>query len=101
MNVYHDDNHELVQPFDEIISTRQPWRSTTPCYNLPTTDASTPIATYVGFQNHPPNTNINLVPINFKMERLHLLNSLEQLHHIDQIPSNQLVYIPRLKSVES
>jgi len=68
VSVYHDDNHELVQLFDEIISVQQPWQSTTPCYNLSKTNASTPIATSIGFQNHPPNTNINLVPTNLEME---------------------------------
>jgi hypothetical protein len=23
--VYHDDNHEPVQPFDEVVSIQQPW----------------------------------------------------------------------------
>jgi len=64
MNVYHDDNNELVHPFDEIVSIQQPWQFATPCYNLPITSASTLIMTSIGFQNHPPNTNINLVPIN-------------------------------------
>jgi len=73
MNVYHDDNYEHVQPFDEVVSA-QPWQFATPSYNLPKASASTPIATFVGFQNHPPNTNINLVPTNLEMERLHLLS---------------------------
>jgi hypothetical protein len=68
MNVYRDDNHEPIQPFDEIVSERQPWRSATPCYNSPRISASTPIATSIGFQTQPPNTNINLVPFNSKME---------------------------------
>jgi hypothetical protein len=34
MNVHHDDNHEPVQPFDEI-STRQPWQFVTLGYYLP------------------------------------------------------------------
>ncbi len=68
MNVYHDDNHEHVHPFDEIVSAQQPWRFVNPCYNLPRTSASTLIVTYASFQNYPPNTNINLVPTNLEME---------------------------------
>jgi len=34
------------------------------------------------------------------MERLHLLNRLEQLRHIDQKPSNQSVFIPHLEPIE-
>jgi hypothetical protein len=94
MNVYHDDNHEHVQPFSEIVSTQQPSWFATPSYNLPNIDASTPIATSVGFQNHPPNTNINLVPANLKIEWLHLFKRLEQLCQIDQRPFNRLIYIP-------
>jgi hypothetical protein len=76
MNVYHD-NHEPIQPFDKVVSAWQPQRSTTPGYNLPKTSAFTPIVTSFGFQNHPPNIDINLVPTNLKMERFHLLNKLE------------------------
>jgi hypothetical protein len=25
MNVHHDDNHEHVQSFDEVVSTQEPW----------------------------------------------------------------------------
>ncbi len=82
MNIYNGDNYELVHLFDEVIYVQKPWRSTTLGYNLPKTNASTTITTFVGFQNQPPRTNIHLVPINSKMERLHLLNKLEQLHHI-------------------
>jgi hypothetical protein len=67
VNVYHDDNHEHVRPFDKVVFTWQPWLSVT-SYNLPRINASTPIVTFVGFQNHP-NININLVPINSKMEQ--------------------------------
>jgi hypothetical protein len=48
VSVYHD-NHELVQPFDKVVFARQPWRSTTPCYNFPKTSAFTLIATSSGF----------------------------------------------------
>ncbi len=54
VNVHHDDNHEHVQLFDEIVSTQQPWRSTTPSYCLPKTNAPKPITTSIGFQNQPP-----------------------------------------------
>jgi hypothetical protein len=64
MNVHNDDNHELVQLFDEVVSVQQPWQSTAPCYNLPITGASTPITTFVGFQNQPSHANIHLVPTN-------------------------------------
>jgi hypothetical protein len=57
VNVYHDDNHEPIQPFDEVVFVRQPWQFATLGYNLPKTNAST------GFQNQPPHTNINLVPL--------------------------------------
>jgi len=62
--------------------------------------APTPIAIFVGFQKQPPNTIINLVPINLKMEQLQLLNKLEQLYRIDQRPSNQSVSIPNLQPIE-
>jgi hypothetical protein len=53
VSVHNDDNREFVQPFDEVVFVQQPWRSTTPRYNLPRTDVSTSITTYVGFQtNH-------------------------------------------------
>jgi hypothetical protein len=84
VNVYHDDNHEPFQPFDEVVFAQQPWRSTTLGYNLPRCDAFTPITTSTNFQNQPLHTNINLVPINFEMIQLHLFNKLEQLCHIDQ-----------------
>jgi hypothetical protein len=83
MRVYHDDNQEPIQPFDEVVFARQPWRFGTPSYNLLRTGASTPITTSIGFQHQPPHTNINLVPTNLEMEQLHLLNRLEQLRHID------------------
>jgi hypothetical protein len=60
-----DDNHELVQPFDKVVSTKQPWRTATPS---PKTNAPTLNATYASFQNQPPNTNINPVPINSDLE---------------------------------
>jgi len=63
VSVHNDDNHEHVQPLDEVIFVQQPWRSITPCYNLPKIGASTPITTFVGFQNQPSHTNIHLVPI--------------------------------------
>ncbi len=51
VNVHHDDNHEHVQPFDEVVFTRQPWQYATPNYYLPRTSAPTLIATSIGFQN--------------------------------------------------
>jgi hypothetical protein len=83
VNVHNDDNHENVQPLDEVISVQQPWRSTTLGYNLPRIDASTPITTFAGFQNQASHTNIHLVSTNSEMEQFHLLNRLEQLHHVD------------------
>ncbi len=68
VNVHNDDNHEPIQMFDEVISVQQPWRSTTPCYNLPKIDAFTSITTSIGFQNQPSHTNIHLVPTNSEME---------------------------------
>jgi hypothetical protein len=68
VSVYHDDNHEPIQPFDEVVFARQPWRFATMGYNLLRTDASTPITTFVGFQHQPPHTNTNLVPTNLEME---------------------------------
>jgi len=99
MNVYHDDYHEPIQSIDEVVSARQPWWFIIPSYNLLRTGASTPI-TSTSFKNQPPHTNINLVPTNLEMERLHLLNKLEQLHHINQRQSNQSISIPHLKHVE-
>jgi hypothetical protein len=64
--------------------------------NLPKTNASTPIITYANFQNQPSHTNIHLVPTNLEMKRLHLVNRLEQLCHV-----NQLVSIPHVEHVES
>jgi hypothetical protein len=83
MSVHHDDNHELVQLVVEVVSAQQPWQFATPCYHLSGTRAPTPIATSIGYQSQPPNININLVPINSKMEQLQLLNKLEQLRHIN------------------
>ncbi len=100
VNVHNDDNHEHVQPFDEVVFVQQPWRSVTPNYNLPKIDASPPITTFVGFQNQPLHTNIHLVPANLEMEQLHLFNGLEQLRHVDWRPSNQLVFIPHIEPVE-
>jgi len=100
VSVHNGDNHEPIQLFDEVISIWQPWRSITPSYYLPRKGTPTSIVTFAGFQNQPSNTNINLVPINLKMEWLHLLNRLEQLHHINLRPSNQLVSISNLKHVE-
>jgi hypothetical protein len=77
VNVHNDDNHEPIQSFDEVVSVQQPWQSTTPSYNRPITDASTPIITSIGFQNQPSHTNIHLVPTNSEMEQPHLLNKLE------------------------
>jgi hypothetical protein len=82
VSVYHDDNYEPIQPFDEVVFAQQPWQSTTPSYDLLRNDASTPI-TSIGFQHQPPHTNINLAPTNLEMERLRPLNKSEQLHHID------------------
>jgi hypothetical protein len=83
VSVHRDDNHELVQLFDEVVSTQQPWQFATPCSHLPRIGAPTLIATFTNFQSQPPNTNVNLVPINSKMEQLQLLNMLEQLRHIN------------------
>jgi len=99
VNVYHDDNHESIQSFDEVISTRQPWLSVASNYKLFRIGASTPIATFVS-QNQPPNTNSNLVSTNSKMERLRLLNRWEWLHHINQRVSNQTNYIQCLKPIK-
>ncbi len=97
--VYHDDNHEPIQPFDEVVSIQQPWSFVTPSYNLRITGASTPI-TFVVFQNQPPYINIHLIPTNSDMEQLHLLNRLEQLRHIDQKSSYQSISIPPIKPIE-
>jgi hypothetical protein len=93
MSVFHDDNHEHVQSFDEVVFIWQPWGFATRGYNLFKISAYTRIALNTSFQNHPPNTNINLVPTDSMMEWFHLLNRLEQLHHIDWRPLNQLVSI--------
>ncbi len=100
MSVHNGDNHELVQPFDEVISIQKPWQSTTPSYYLLRKGAPTSITTFASFQNQPPNTNINLVPTNSEMEQLHLLNKLEWFHHINWRPSNQSISIPNLKPIE-
>jgi hypothetical protein len=39
-------------------------------------------------------------PLILEMERLHLFNRLEQLHHVNQRPSNQSVSIPHIRLVE-
>jgi hypothetical protein len=75
VNVHNDDNHELVQLFNEVVPIQQPWQFATPCYNLPKTGASTPITTSIGFQNQPSHTNIHLVPINLETKQLHLFNN--------------------------
>jgi hypothetical protein len=40
VSVHNDDNHELIQLFDEVISIQQPWRLATPSCNLPKTCGS-------------------------------------------------------------
>ncbi len=65
VNAHNDDNHELVQLFDEVLSVQQPWQFVTLGYNILETNASTPIITFAGFQNQPSHTNIHLVPTNF------------------------------------
>jgi hypothetical protein len=69
--------------FDEVVFAKQPWQFATPGYYLPKTNAPTPIATSISFQNQSLITNINLVPINLNVEQLQLFNKLEQLRHID------------------
>jgi hypothetical protein len=59
VNVHNDDNHEPIQPFDEVVYVQQPWQSATPGYNLHKTCASTPIITSIGFKNQPSHTNIH------------------------------------------
>jgi len=66
----------------------------------PKINAFTPITTSSGFQNETPHTNIHLVPTNLEMEQLHLLNRLEQFHHIARRLFNQLVSIPHVKPIE-
>jgi hypothetical protein len=51
-------------------------------------------------QNHQPNPNINLVTIDLEMEQIQLTNKLEQLHHINHKPSNQLISMPHLECIE-
>jgi hypothetical protein len=41
-----------------------------------------------------------LVPINLEMEWLHLLNKLEQLHHVDRRLFNQSIFIPHVEHVK-
>jgi hypothetical protein len=78
VNVHHDDNHELVQSFDEVVSIKQPWQSTTPNYYLPISGAPTQIIICASFQNQPSTTNVNLVPTNLKVQNnSQLLNKLE------------------------
>jgi hypothetical protein len=72
-NVHNDDIDEHVQSFDEVVYGQQPWQYATPCYNLPIIGASTPITTFVGFQNQPSHTTVHLVPTNLD----HLFNMLE------------------------
>ncbi len=88
MSVHNDDNHEPIQLFNEVVFVQQPWRFVTPCYNLPKIGASILRTTFVGFQNQPSHTNIHLVPINSKMEGLHLLSKLEHLRHVDRRSSD-------------
>jgi len=49
VSIHSGDNNELVQPFNEAVSTRQPWQFATSSYNLPIIGAPTLIATFVGF----------------------------------------------------
>jgi hypothetical protein len=58
VSVHNDDNHEPIQSFNEVVYVQQPWRSSTLGYNLPKTNASTPITTSTSFQNQPSYTNI-------------------------------------------
>ncbi len=74
----------IMNLFSHLMRLYQPWRFVTLGYNLPRTSASTTITTFIGFQNQLSHTNIHLVPTNLEMERLHLLNKLEQLRHVEQ-----------------
>jgi hypothetical protein len=47
MSIHSGDNNEIVQLFNEVVSTRQPWQSSS--YNLPIIGAPTLIATFAGF----------------------------------------------------
>jgi len=100
VNVHNDDNHELIQSFDEVVSIQQPWWYATLGYNLPRIGVFTPIITSPSFQNQQSHTNIHLVPINSKMEWFHLLNRLEQLCHVNWRLSNQSIFIPHVEPIE-
>jgi hypothetical protein len=88
VNVHNDDNHEPIQLFEEVVYVQQPWWSKNLGYNLPKTSASTPIITFVNFQNQPSHTNIHLVPTNLEMEQLHLINNSNLL--IARVPDSRL-----------
>jgi hypothetical protein len=66
VNVYHDDNHEPIQPFDEVVFARQAWQFATPDYNLLRIGAFTPITTSVGFQHQPHHTTSIWYPLIWK-----------------------------------
>jgi hypothetical protein len=100
LSVQHDDNHEHVQLFDEVVFAWQPWWSTTQGNCLPRTNASTSITKSTSFENQPLNINMNLVPIKSEIEQIQLLNKLEQFHHIKQRP-NQLISILHLELFEN
>jgi hypothetical protein len=64
------------------------------------TNVPTPIVIFVGLQNHQPNPNIDLVTISLEMEQIQFTNKLEQLHHFNRKPSNQLISMPQLECIE-
>jgi hypothetical protein len=88
MNVHHDDNHELVQPFDEV-STRQPWQFVTLGYYLPKINHLHQLHHLLVFKtNHQTSITI-WCPLIQRWDDFNYLKRLEQLHHVDQKPFNQ------------
>jgi hypothetical protein len=63
MRTHNCGNHEHFQQFDEVVSTKQQWQSTTPSYFIPKTSVLTPTIIYVNLENQQQNPNFDLVTL--------------------------------------
>jgi hypothetical protein len=68
---------------------------------IPIIGVPTPITFFYGLQSSQPSPNMDLVPINTKIEQIHLINKLKQLCYIDWKPSNQSISMSHLEHVEA
>jgi hypothetical protein len=68
VNVHNVGNHEPIEPFDKVVSIRQPRRSTTLYYYIPKRGSPRLVTTSIVFKTNHQTPRINLVPTNLEME---------------------------------